>query len=504
MINSSQLQLVWLKRDLRLADHPALHEAANQGPVLVLFVIEPEYWRLPDHSARHWHFCRDSLLDLQSSLAQQHHSLLIRQGSVNDVLTELYRLYGRFTLWSSEETGNDWTYRRDLKIDAWCRSHHIDWQQRPQNGVIRRLRNRDHWTDHWQRRMQAQPLPIPQLRSPSRLPPLMSIPEVPDGCDFPAFMPQQPGGRTAALRCLNTFLTERGRDYRFAMSSPNTAYAACSRLSPHLCWGTLSVREVYQAANKALEDAETTGWKRSLRSFISRLYWHCHFMQKLEDRPSLEWEPIHPLFSDLDRHLDKERLERWSHGLTGWPFVDACMRALNARGWINFRMRAMLTSVASYHLWLPWQTSGQVLARAFIDYEPGIHWPQIQMQSGTTGINAIRIYNPLKQGLDLDSDGHFIRRWVPELASAPLSALHEPRMLRHPDYPRPMADLTIAARLAREKMAAIHHHPRFDELSRAVYQQLGSRKRNGRAGRRSRRHSDYAATTSTPQLSLWN
>ncbi|MBV0932912.1 FAD-binding domain-containing protein [Marinobacterium weihaiense] len=496
------LQLVWFKRDLRLDDHPALTEAARYGPVLPLFVVEPGYWAQRDISARHWQFCLDSLADLQQQLGTMGIPLLLRKGELTNVLAEIKTFYGQFVLWSHEETGNDWTFGRDRKVAAWCREQGIHWQERPQNGVVRRLGNRDHWADHWERRMQPSTLPVPDLQPPSDGPTSVPLSDLAPENMYP--VQQQPGGRRAGLRCLDSFLTNRGRDYRFAMSSPNTAYAACSRLSPHLCWGTLSVREVYQAAHQALEQAEHTAWQRSLRSFISRLYWHCHFMQKLEDRPSLEWAPIHPLFDELDRAPNSERLERWASGLTGWPFVDACMRALNARGWINFRMRAMLTSVASYHLWLPWQDSGQVLARAFIDYEPGIHWSQIQMQSGTTGINAIRVYNPLKQGLDLDPDGLFMRRWLPELAEVPLSALHEPRLLRQARYPAPMVDLNMAARSAKDKVAAIHHHPRFDELSRAVYQQLGSRKRSRRAsGRRTNRRTT-SATPHNPQLSLWD
>ncbi|MBP0049539.1 deoxyribodipyrimidine photo-lyase [Marinobacterium sp. AK62] len=505
-MTTSSLQLVWFKRDLRLADSPALTEAARHGRVLPLCVIEPGLWQQPDMSERHWQFCRDSLSDLESDLAARGIPLLIRSTDILEALRELKAFYGTFTLWSHEETGNHWTYQRDLQVAAWCQAESIEWHELPQNGVVRRLKNRDHWAEYRESRMQSPTLPVPALQAPDILPLLHGLPDTPTGTHLSPLR-QQPGGRSAGLRCLESFLHQRGRDYRFAMSSPNTAYAACSRLSPHLCWGTLSVREVFQAAELAKKHSQDPAWKRSLRSFISRLYWHCHFMQKLEDMPALEWTPIHPLFADLDRTLDTERLERWAKGQTGWPFVDACMRALNARGWINFRMRAMLTSVASYHLWLPWQDSGRVLARTFIDYEPGIHWPQIQMQSGTTGINAIRVYNPLKQGLELDPQGHFIRRWVPELASAPLSALHEPRMLKQPCYPKPLVDLSQAARTAKDRIAAIHRHPQFDAISRGVYQQLGSRKRNGRSGRRqapANHASRRRPSAASPQLSLWD
>lgn len=121
---------------------------------------------------------------------------------------------------------------------------------------------------------------------------------------------------------------------------------------------------------------------------------------------------------------DTKRVERWIAGQTGLPFVDACMCALDTHGWINFRMRAMLVSFASYHLWLPWRSTGLALARRFTDYEPGIHWPQ--MQSATTGINLPRLYNPIKQGRDFDADGSFIRHWVPELEAVPSAFIHGP------------------------------------------------------------------------------
>ena len=153
------------------------------------------------------------------------------------------------------------------------------------------------------------------------------------------------------------------------------------------------MREVLQASR--------THSGRGVSSFESRLHWHCHFIQKLEDQPAIEFSDFHPFIRGI-RALDVERLTAWSEGRTGVPFVDACMRALQAHGWINFRMRAMLMSFASYNLWLPWRDSGLHLARQFVDYEPGIHWSQCQMQSGSTSINTIRIYNPIKQGMDHD------------------------------------------------------------------------------------------------------
>ena len=157
------------------------------------------------------------------------------------------------------------------------------------------------------------------------------------------------------------------------------------------------MRNIYQDLEKNINNSK---YRWDLYSFKKRLHWHCHFIQKLETQPSLQHQSMHSDCDILRPEADNELIDKWITGNTGFPFVDACMRSLNFNGWINFRMRAMLMSFASYNLWLPWQDSGSELAKKFIDYEPGIHWNQCQMQSGTTSINTNRIYNPIKQGKD--------------------------------------------------------------------------------------------------------
>ncbi len=137
----------------------------------------------------------------------------------------------------------------------------------------------------------------------------------------------------------------------------------------------------------ALADAQRPeGYAASLQSFEGRLHWHCHFIQKLESEPAIEQRNVHRGFDGLRNEgeltdEERRRLEAWCTGRTGFPFVDACMRSLIATGWINFRMRAMLVSFASYQLWLHWRATGEHLARQFLDYEPGIHWPQVRSTS---------------------------------------------------------------------------------------------------------------------------
>lgn len=487
------LQIVWFKRDLRVHDHAPLAEAAARGPVLPLYVVEPELWRQPDMAPRHWAFIREALISLDAALAERGAQLLLRRGASIEVLDDCLRRFGPFRLWSHEETGNGWTYARDRAVAAWCRARGIDWQQRPQFGVIRGLRERRGWASRWERQMTAPPVAAPPAVNVAPKSdafaqhPDAVTPTIPHGTL--AALPQI-GGRADGLALLDSFLTARGTQYHRALSSPNTAFDACSRLSPHLACGTLSLREVVQAtrARRAALDPDelsTKAWRRALAAFDGRLHWHCHFIQKLESQPSLEFDNAHRAYDGLrENSWNDNHFEAWQHGRTGWPFVDACMRALSATGWLNFRMRAMLVAVSSYHLWLHWRQPALHLARLFVDYEPGIHYSQVQMQSGTSGINTVRIYNPIKQGLDHDSDGVFIRRWVPELAGVPTGFIHQPWTLSATDrqrygaagYPLPLVEMQTAARQARDAVWAVRRAVDYRREADAIQSRHGSRR----------------------------
>ncbi|MGY6534979.1 MAG: FAD-binding domain-containing protein [Pararhodobacter sp.] len=495
------LTILWFKRDLRVHDHPALAHAAAAGPVLPLYIVEPEAWAQPDASARQWDFLAETLLALRTDLAALGQPLLIRTGDAVEVLAKVHARHRVAQIVSHEETGNAWSYARDRRVAAWARGQGLPWIELPQSGVVRRLRGRDGWA----RRRDAF-MTQPQALAPNALAPVAPVSgQIPgarglkladDRCPG-----RQQGGRAMGLALLDSFLQGRGQDYRRAMSAPVSAERACSRLSPYLAFGALSVREVVQAVEAARADRRgQANWHAALKSYGSRLAWRDHFIQKLEDEPALEHHALHRALDDLrPKSPDPGLLAAWATGQTGLPFVDACMRYLTATGWLNFRMRAMLMSVASYHLWLDWRATGQHLARLFTDYEPGIHWSQCQMQSGTTGINALRIYNPVKQGLDQDPSGRFIRTWVPELAPVPDAFLHEP--WRWPGaagflgrrYPEPVVDPANAARAAKARLQGPRAAPDFRAEAARVARRHASRQNragdfvNDRARRQPRR-----------------
>lgn len=363
---------------------------------------------------------------------------------------------------------------------AWARVAGIAWEELPQNGVVRRLKGRDGWQARRDDFM-AQPAlsapraldPVPGVE-PGLIPTPQALRLASDRCPH-----RQTGGRVQGLALLESFLTGRGAGYRSAMSSPVSGERACSRLSPHLAMGTLSLREVEWASKDGAVARAGANWGKALASFQARLAWRDHFAQKLEDAPSIETDCLHPAAESLRPRIpDPTRIAAWANAETGVPFVDACMRYLQATGWLNFRMRAMLVSFASYHLWLDWRATGPVLARRFTDYDPGIHWPQMQMQSGTTGINTVRIYNPIKQGQEQDPTGSFTRTWVPELATVPDAYLQTPWSwpgAQQLDYPAPMVDPSAAARLARQEVWSQREGHGYKAVAKAIADRHGSR-----------------------------
>lgn len=481
------MNVVWFKRDLRIHDHAVLSSVAKHGPTVLLYILEPELWQQPDLSMRQYLFLLQSIQDLQAELRKHQHQLVIKVGNVCDILSDLHHNYNITALWSHQETWNNWTYQRDKAVKRWVEQNNIVWHQLLQNGVVRGKHDRNVWSKHWFNYM-YQPLHIfpenlqtVRLSSSPMLSPA-SLGLIDDGC-----VDIQTGGRIAGLKLLDSFLSSRFEWYNKKMSSPVTSYNSCSRLSTHFAFGNLSIREVFNAclAKKQellLSPMLLVNYKlRSLNAFMKRLIWHCHFIQKLEDEPSIEFSNLHPAYDGLrENNFNDTYFTAWKTGMTGYPMIDACMRSLIATGWLNFRMRAMLMSFASYHLWLHWRKPAVYLATLFTDYEPGIHYSQVQMQSGTTGINTIRIYNPLKQSIEHDQTGVFIKRWLPELQDVPLQQLHTPWEFSAltTNYPKPIVVEKNARKLAADQINKIRKSIEHRHQAKDIVAKHASRKYN--------------------------
>lgn len=485
--------IYWIKRDFRLADNAALCRAiAENDQILPLFIFEPEYIAQPDISPMHIWAWQHALMDMQKRLRTIDADVLIATGNILDILSALRQKYDFDRLYSHEETGIGWTYQRDKWVARWCKANDIIWHEEPQNGVIRAMKNRGKRQSIINARLfEPSPLPAPsQIKFPQKFVKICAKRSIPSARDF-FDLDQYPNIRWDGLQKisessahddLHSFLDKRGLGYSGGISSPNSAFTHGSRLSVHLAWGTISLRHIFHATydaaarRKAANDDQSSQWARSLRAFSSRLHWHDHFIQRLESAPQMEYDALNPAYRSIIYEDDAAKLEAWKYGRTGFPIIDACMRCLGAIGFINFRMRAMVVSFAIFGLHLSWKTIHPHLAQIFLDYEPGIHISQLQMQAGIVGINTIRVYNPTKQMIDQDPDCIFIKQWIDELSDFSAAEIQNYEQIILGDYPAMIVDFKPAAKAMKDQIFAIRRSMEGKKASQEVLELHGSRR----------------------------
>lgn len=422
-----KINVVWLKRDLRTQDHEPFHYALNASlPFLTIFIYEPSIIQHPDTSLRHLQFQYFSILRMNETLKKFSHSIEVFYAEALEVFQYLSQNFVIQQVLSYRETGLNHTFERDKKMKRWFKFQGILWKEFPKDAILRGSETGFiDWNTHFDNYIQKSILKNDFLQntsvhiSPNPFPLPSSL--ITKLLEYPKEF--QPAGESFAWKYLNSFIKVRGIKYFQMIGKPLDSRYHCSRLSPYLSWGNISIRQIYQEVLKAENYKK---YQKSFDAFLARLRWNNHFIQKLEKNVYYENLCVHSKFEGIVYPNDEKALEAWKKGETGIPIIDANMRCLIHTGWINFRMRAMLVSFLCHYLEIDWKLGVYHLAQLFLDYEPGIHYPQFQMQSGVTGVHIIRTYNPIKQSYEKDPNGDFIKNWLPELKDLPLSYLHEP------------------------------------------------------------------------------
>jgi deoxyribodipyrimidine photo-lyase len=448
----------WVRRDLRLADNPALQCAIQAADhVVPVFILDPLLLNAPDVGEKRLAFLFGGLRALDADLRARGSRLVVRRGEPGTDLAALRRETGAIAICAERDP---WPYarRRDDALVEQLPLRLVDGLiVHPPGAVLTEGGAPYTVFTPFSRAWKALPppsvcdlLPAPaHLRSPSELP---SLP-VPDHPALPSGVPFPPGEAEAWLR-LRAFV-DGGTDgiYGYADGRNRVDLDGTSRLSPYLRFGMLSARQAAVAALRAASVAPDERARKGAETWLDELIWREFYMTILYYHPGVLDSAFRPGMRDIPWGNDENDLAAWAAGRTGYPIVDAAMRQLVETGWMHNRARMIASSFLVKDLLVDWRRGERFFMLHLVDGEPAANnggW-QWTAGVGTDAAPYFRVFNPSLQSARFDPQGAYVRRWLPELARVPEQFLHEPWKMPLTtqkqagcvlgrDYPAPIVD----------------------------------------------------------------
>lgn len=480
--------IYWHKKDYRLLDNQALTYGLKLACLNNTFFVPIMGIESDLDNYEFGTFQKAGIINAIIPLYNNYRHHGVQPFMYNNSVIEVLRLLNNHEkithIVSHQEHGTTFTYNRDKLISEYCKKNNIIWHQIQPSSIVRNLNSRDNRDRYWKEYINASILPIPNF---NKVRSLNLEDQYDDICNLQAELQIadyqfQPTSERLGLLTLQDFVNNRAVKYRGSISSPNTAILYGSRLSQYITYGSLSVRYIVQTFVQKIKSSKLIGDKRTMSGLLeamTRLHWREHFIQRIEDEHALSWQAINLDYNNIIYANKPEHIASFTTGHTGEPLIDACIRCLNQTGFINFRMRAMLVSYATFALDIDWRIIGQILASKFYDYEPGIHWSQVQMQAGITGINMIRVYSPKKQLLDQDPQAIFVKQWVLELLNISVEDIMNYNKvslydLTHGQYINPICDTSECIKKNKAKVFELKKNNKTN--AQKVFVKHGSRK----------------------------
>ena len=424
--------IVWFRRDLRICDHPALAGAiATQANIIPLFIFSPYLLEHPETGSGRVQFMLRCLDSLQKNLEHLGSTLIRRHGDQAEELAKLSQEVGADAVYWNDDSERAWRSQTDQDAISTLKEIGVEAKIFRSEGVLpaggQETYALKHFTPQWYRFVSE-----PAAPRPVQLPAVSGVESVgmrslKDLGLPPTDQVVPVAGEREAHRLLNEFLQNRSGRYIKSLSVAEKATENCSHLGPHLKFGTISAKTIYQQVRR--HRPTVSKWhKKNLDGFIGRLFWRDHFAQKLRNLPRCETESYLEAFDSVPWSQNEDHYQAWCEGKTGYPLVDAAMRCLNTTGWIPFRLRALCATFLCIDLFLPWQWGANHYMSKLMDADVAIdHW-QWQSHAGVSNRKRkwFRVYNPVKSIDKIDPDGSFIRRWVPELEGVAIADLKTP------------------------------------------------------------------------------